>query len=85
MKMDPPSLNSGSAFCTVKRVPRTFKSNVLSKCCSVISSQREGLAYAGAREQDVDLALFPFDYVEQPVKVVKIGRVTLVRRLHSVR
>src|ERR1700733_1152624 len=36
MKIDPPSFNSGNAFCTVKRVPRTFRSKVLSKWCSVI-------------------------------------------------
>src|SRR5580700_4268496 len=37
MKMDPPSLNSGNAFCTVNSVPRVFRSKVASKCCSVIS------------------------------------------------
>ena len=40
-------------------------------------TQRDGLAYAGTREQDVDLAFFPLHDVEQPVEVVEIGRVTL--------
>src|SRR5579872_3322458 len=40
-------------------------------------AQGDGLAYAGAREQHVDLALFPLHDVEQPVQVVEIGRVTL--------
>src|SRR6185503_3680628 len=35
----------------------------------------DGFARAGARVQDVDLALFPFDCFEQPVEVVEIGRV----------
>jgi hypothetical protein len=39
--------------------------------------QRHGLAYAGAREQDVDLALFALNRLEQAVEVVEIGRVTL--------
>src|ERR1700680_4431694 len=37
MKIDPPSLNSGNAFWTVNSVPRVFRPNVASKCCSVIS------------------------------------------------
>jgi hypothetical protein len=36
MKIEPPSLNSGSAFCTVNSVPRAFSPKVASKCCSVI-------------------------------------------------
>src|SRR3984957_16116318 len=38
-------------------------------------AQWDGFARAGAREQDVDLALFPLDCVEQTVEVVEIGRV----------
>ena len=37
MKIDPPSLNSGSAFCTANSVPRVLRPKVASKCCSVIS------------------------------------------------
>src|SRR5579862_404710 len=37
-KMEPLSLKRGSAFCTVKSVPRTLRSKVLSKCSSVTSS-----------------------------------------------
>src|SRR3954468_17773053 len=37
MKIEPPSLNSGNAFCTVNNVPRAFSPKVASKCCSVIS------------------------------------------------
>src|SRR5258708_1053648 len=36
-------------------------------------AQWQGLAPASAREQDVDLALFPLHYVEQTVEVVEIG------------
>src|SRR6266403_5308541 len=38
-------------------------------------AQWDGFARAGARVQDVDLALFPLDCVEQTVEVVEIGRV----------
>src|SRR6266403_5549523 len=38
-------------------------------------AQWDGFAHAGARVQDVDLALFPLDRVEQTVEVVEIGRV----------
>src|SRR5246127_4362945 len=37
IKIEPPSLNSGNAFCTVNSVPRAFSPKVASKCCSVIS------------------------------------------------
>jgi len=39
-------------------------------------AQRDGLAPASACEQDVDLALFSLDRVEQAVEVVEIRRVT---------
>src|SRR4051794_31945497 len=39
-------------------------------------AQWEGFARASARVQDVDLALFPLDCIEQAVEVVEIGRVT---------
>src|SRR5882724_11205929 len=38
-------------------------------------AQWDGFAYAGARVQDIDLALFPLHCVEQAVEVVEIGRV----------
>jgi AcrR family transcriptional regulator len=38
-------------------------------------AQWDGFAHTGARAQDVDLALFPLDCVEQTVEVVEIGRV----------
>jgi hypothetical protein len=37
MKIEPPSLNSGNAFCTVDNMPRAFSPKVASQCCSVIS------------------------------------------------
>ena len=48
--IEPLLLNSGSAFCTVKRVPFTLVLNCLSKCASVISpigakSKAPALAY----------------------------------------
>jgi hypothetical protein len=74
--IDPPSLKSGNAFWTVNSVPRAFSPKAASKCGSVISPSLTGLALAGAREQDVALALFPLDRIEQAVEVVEIGRVT---------
>src|SRR6202035_497680 len=38
-------------------------------------AQWDGFAHAGARVQDVDLALYPLDRIEQAVEVVEIGRV----------
>ncbi len=38
-------------------------------------AQWDGFARAGARVQDVDLALFALDRIEQAVEVVEIGRV----------
>ena len=38
-------------------------------------AQSGRLALTSARKQDVDLALFPFDRIEQTVEVVEIGRV----------
>ena len=38
-------------------------------------AQFGGFARAGAREQNVDLALFPLDRIEQAVEVGEIGRV----------
>ena len=59
-------------------MPRVFRPNSLSKCCSVISPKKfDGFARASAREQDVNLALFPLDCIEQAVEVVEISRVTL--------
>ena len=56
-------------------VPRVFRPKVASKCCSVISPERDGFAQAGVREKNVDVALFPLDRIEQPVEVVEIGGV----------
>src|SRR3954454_14413027 len=39
MKIEPPSLNSGSAFWTVNSVPRAFSEKAASKCSSVISAR----------------------------------------------
>jgi hypothetical protein len=39
-------------------------------------AQLDGFAPASAREQGVDLALFPLDCIEQAIQVVQIGRVT---------
>src|SRR5579871_7073040 len=39
-------------------------------------AQLGGFAHASAREQDVDLAPFPLDCIEQAVEVIEIGRVT---------
>ncbi len=46
-------------------------------------AQGDGFARAGARVQDVDLALLPLDRVEQPVEVFEIGRVRRACRSRS--
>ena len=38
-------------------------------------AQWDGFARASARIQDVDLALYPLDRIEQAVEVIEIGRV----------
>jgi len=40
-------------------------------------TQYGGCALARTREENVDLAFFPLDGIEQTIKVVEIGRVTL--------
>ena len=78
MMIDPPSLNSGNAFCTVKSVPRVFKPKIESKSFSVmLPSLRRLSAHSGAREQHVDAALFPLHRIIQAVQVVQIGRIAL--------
>ena len=77
MKIEPPSLNSGSAFCTVNSVPRAFSPKAASKCSSVISPSLRLLARPGTCPQHVDRALFPPDRVEQAVQVVQVGRIAL--------
>jgi hypothetical protein len=76
MKIDPPSLNSGNAFCTANRVPRIQAEGRIEVLLGNLA-QWHGLVRAGAREQDVDPALFPPDRIEQTVEVVEIGRVPL--------
>jgi len=83
MMIDAPSFNSGNAFWTVNSVPRAFTLKAASKCCSVISHSREGLALTRAREQDVDLALFSLNRIEQMVEIVEICRVNRARRSRS--
>jgi hypothetical protein len=75
MKIDPPSLNSGNAFCT--REQRAARIQAEGRVEMLLSdlAQWDGFARAGARIQDVDLALFSLDRVEQAVEVVEIGRV----------
>ena len=51
--IDPPSFISGSAFCTVNRVPLTLVENILSNCSSVIDPSGGGPA-SRIGEQHVD-------------------------------
>ena len=88
--IDPPSTISGSAFWTVKRVPRTFRSNVLSKCSSVTSPIVADSHVAGVGEQHVDTALFALHDVVEPVEIGEVPGVALnagdvpADRLHRV-
>jgi hypothetical protein len=80
MMIDPPSLNSGRAFCTVNTVPRTFTPKTLSKCASVMAPMGSKVSIAGTGEQDIDPPLFLFHGVVQPVKIGEVRGVTLHAR-----
>src|SRR3954453_408601 len=77
MKIEPPSLNSRSAFWTVNSVPRAFSEKAASKCSSVISSRL--LAWpTPALAQSTSIApLSCLDRVEQTVQIVEVGRIGL--------
>jgi len=78
MKIEPPSLNSGSAFCTVNSVPRAFSQKASSKSSSVISPSLLCAPRPGACPQHVDRSPFPVcDRVEQTVQIVEVGRIAL--------
>jgi hypothetical protein len=57
----------------VNNVPRVLRPKVASKLGDL--AQFDGFARAGAGEQDVDLALFSLNRIEQAVEIVEIGRV----------
>ncbi len=75
MKIDPPSLNSGRRL--LHREQRAARIQVEGRIEMLLGdlAQRDGFARAGARIQDVDLALSALDRVEQTVEVVETGRV----------
>ena len=75
MKIDPPSLNSGNAFWTVKSVPRTLRSKVLSKCWSVILPSGTGSPCRRSRTRCRSCPFLLYR-LEKSVEVVEVGRVT---------
>jgi hypothetical protein len=77
MKIEPPSLNSGNAFCTVNSVPRAFSPKVASKCCSVISPSWRSSPVPALVHNTSTAPLFPPDRVEQTVQIVQVGRISL--------
>src|SRR5579862_4013070 len=70
--IEPPSFISGRAFCTVKSVPLTLPSNVLSKCSSVI-------APSGAKVPPPALAtrmsMCPFSFFYLSIQTIEIGQI----------
>ena len=77
MKIEPPSLNSGSAFWTVNSVPRAFSEKAASNSVLGDFAERARLARPGACPQHVDRALFLLDGFEQSVQIVEVGRIGL--------
>ena len=80
--IDPPSLRSGSAFWTVKRVPFTLIAKILSKWSSVISpsaanSPRTRGSDTRIGEQNIDRSGLILHHCEEPVEVGKIRDVAL--------
>src|SRR6266700_1924413 len=75
-KIEPLSLKSGSAFCTVKSVPRTLRSKVLSKCSSVTCSSVANSPWPALAKR-IDLALFVLNGFVQAVEIHEVGGVNL--------
>ena len=75
--MEPPSLKSGSAFCTVNSVPLTFTSNSLVEM--LLSHGICGHEFANPRigENNVDSALLRFDDFIQPIEIGQFGDIAL--------
>src|ERR1700733_8736149 len=64
--IEPPSFNSGKAFCTVNSVPFTLMLNSLSKC-----------ADAGVGENNIDSPLHLGDGFVKTIKIGQLGDVSL--------
>ena len=74
MMIDPPSLISGNAFCTVKSVPRVFKPNCLSKCSSVMFPKSLAFSHPPALAKSTSiLPLSRLTVVEKAVEIVGFG------------
>jgi hypothetical protein len=71
------SLKSGSAFCTVKSVPRTLRVEGLVEVFFGDWFQCGELALAGAGKKDIDLALFVLNGFVQAVEIREVGGVNL--------
>ena len=69
--IEPPSRNSGRAFCTVKNSPFTFTSKVWSKCASVAASSGAMACRARVGEENVDVTVRLFHDGVKPVQVVQ--------------
>jgi hypothetical protein len=77
MKIEPPSLSSGIAFCTVNSVPRAFSPKAAWKCSSVISPSMRCSPVPALAHNTSTAPLFLSDRVEQAVQIVQVGRIAL--------
>ena len=75
--IEPPSRNSGSAFCTVNSSPLTLMLKIRSKCSSVIEPRGANSPTPGVGEHDVDVPLLPLHRLVKPVEVRQIRHVAL--------
>ena len=75
--IEPPSMRSGRAFCTVKSVPLTLVLNVLSKCSSVTAPSGANVPAARVGEEDVETALLLANRRIEAVEIREIGNVAL--------
>ena len=72
MMIDPPSLNSGRAFCTVKSVPRTLTPKVLSNCSSVTSPMGANSPVPALAKRT---SIRPFLLLHRLVQAIEVGEV----------
>src|SRR5882672_11100778 len=75
--IDPPSLSSGKAFCTVNSVPLTLMLNSLSKCDGPKGNK---FANAGVGENNIDSPLHIRDGLVKTIKISQLGNVSLNSR-----
>lgn len=77
--IDPPRRNSGSAFCTVKNVPRALIPEGLVEVLGCGLRERHRLDEASAGDDDVDAASLCFHGGPQTIEVSQLSDVSLNR------